>query len=290
YQLSQETYTRQLWAYEGITSYYDDLMTYRSGVISPSQYLAQLAQTLTRVYRSQGRSKQSLGDSSFNAWTKFYQQDENAQNAIVSYYTKGALFALFVDLTIRLESANASLDDVMRLLWHQHGLTGIGTDDSSHQALVTQVLGRDATDMFSYIDNTLDIPLAELFKQVGVTMHVRAKANPQDNGGQALTPARWDVGAQFSAESHGLVIKSVRQDSPAMLAGLSAGDVLIAANGLKVTAKFMENLQDYPKASQIELHYFRRDQLLSGILPLMAPPLDTVHFTITDEAKLKRWL
>ena len=88
-------------------------------------YLEMLGETMTRVYRGQGHFKQSLKDSSFNAWTKFYKQDENAQNAIVSYYTKGALFALLLDLKLREETLGKhNLDDLMRLLWQQHGLTG----------------------------------------------------------------------------------------------------------------------------------------------------------------------
>ncbi|MBV7317091.1 M61 family metallopeptidase [Shewanella sp. NIFS-20-20] len=289
YQLNQESYTEQLWAYEGITSYYDDLMTYRSGLISQQQYLAQLAQTLTRVYRSQGRFKQSLTESSFNAWTKFYQQDENAQNAIVSYYTKGALFALYIDLHLR-EHSNYSLDDLMRLLWRHHGLTGVGTDDRSHQAYVSQLLGQDASALFAYLNNTQDIPLAALLANVGVKMHLRAKASTKDIGGEDLTPWTWDFGAQFKPDNAGLIITSVRQDSPAMAAGLSANDVLIAADGLKVSADFMEKLQSYPQGQALRLHYFRRDQLLSGNMPLQTPPADTVYFTISDPKKLAKWL
>lgn len=117
YQLEAETYTPQLWAYEGITSYYDDFLTYRAGLVDEQSYLDMLSETFTRVYRSQGRFKQSIKDSSFNAWTKFYKQDENAQNAIISYYTKGALFALYLDLTLRSETLGKhNLDDLMTIL------------------------------------------------------------------------------------------------------------------------------------------------------------------------------
>ncbi|MCP4766509.1 MAG: M61 family metallopeptidase, partial [Gammaproteobacteria bacterium] len=82
YELQHEVYTDLLWAFEGITSYYDDLGLLRSGLIEPEAYLELLAQVMTRVRRGRGRLRQSVAESSFNAWTKFYKQDENAANAI----------------------------------------------------------------------------------------------------------------------------------------------------------------------------------------------------------------
>ena len=122
YDLARENYTRQLWAFEGITSYYDDLALVRSGVIDSKSYLELVGQNITGVLRVPGRHVQSLADSSFDAWIKFYRRDENTPNAVVSYYAKGALVALALDLTLR--SAGASLDDLMRLLWQRHGETG----------------------------------------------------------------------------------------------------------------------------------------------------------------------
>ena len=115
YQLDSESYTEQLWAFEGITSYYDDLFLVRSGVITPEAYLKLLAKNLTRVQQGKGRLKQTLAESSFTAWNKYYKQDENSPNAIVSYYQKGALAALCLDLLIRQKSRGEhSLDSVMQ--------------------------------------------------------------------------------------------------------------------------------------------------------------------------------
>ena len=108
YQLQTESYTDLLWAFEGITSYYDDLALVRCGLIDESSYLQCLAQTMTRVERGRGRLRQSTAESSFNAWTKFYQQDENAANAIVSYYAKGSLIAACIDPHLRLEFDSSS--------------------------------------------------------------------------------------------------------------------------------------------------------------------------------------
>src|SRR5690606_21184804 len=98
FDLNQEVYTELLWAFEGITSYYDDLALVRSGLITPQSYLELLGQTISRVQRGSGTLRQTVTESSFDAWTRFYKQDENAPNAIVSYYAKGALVALALDL------------------------------------------------------------------------------------------------------------------------------------------------------------------------------------------------
>ena len=128
--LEQEIHTRMLWAFEGITAYYDELALVRSGCIEEAWYLALLAETISRVLRTPGRLLQTLAESSFDAWTKFYRPDENSPNAIVSYYAKGALVALALDLLIRRETAGAqSLDDVMRALSARHCRTGIGLEE-----------------------------------------------------------------------------------------------------------------------------------------------------------------
>jgi predicted metalloprotease with PDZ domain len=127
YDLARENYTRQLWAFEGITSYYDDLALVRSGIIDSKSYLELVGQNITGVLRVPGRHVQSLADSSFDAWIKFYRRDENTPNAVVSYYAKGALVALALDLTLR--NAGASLDDLMRVLWQRYGETGTGVPE-----------------------------------------------------------------------------------------------------------------------------------------------------------------
>jgi predicted metalloprotease with PDZ domain len=291
FDLSQESYTSQLWAYEGITSYYDDLITFKSQCIDEKGYLTLLSQIMTRVYRGEGRFKQTLKQSSFNAWTKFYKQDENAANAIVSYYTKGALFALFVDLTIRIETQGKhSLDDVMRQLWQQYGLTGIGTESSSHQQIVETLLNRSCDDIFAYLDNTDDLPLTTLLAQVGVNMSLRASEGVTDLGGADATGYKIGFGAKTKAESLGLKILTVSQHSPAHHAGLSAGDLLIAADNLQVTSQFEQQLQSRTIGEQITLYWFRRDELMQGTLTISEAVLDTISLNINDVAKTQLWL
>ncbi|WP_144206956.1 M61 family metallopeptidase [Shewanella donghaensis] len=291
FDLSQEAYTQQLWAYEGITSYFDDFLTYRSGCVDKKQYLTMLSETMTRVYRSQGRFKQTLKSSSFNAWTKFYKQDENANNAIVSYYTKGALFALYLDLTIRLETQGTqSLDNVMQALWLQYGKPGIGTEIDSHQKIVETILNRNCDELFSYLDNTNDIPLTPLLTSVGIGMEIKASSGTSDVGGTETKGNSIAFGAKTKPESLGLKIMTVVNGSPAHQAGLSAGDLLISANHLQVDNLFEKQLQTFPVGEVLQLHWFRRDELMQGVFVITAAVADTINLTIVDEEKLTAWL
>ncbi|WP_445780102.1 M61 family metallopeptidase [Shewanella sp.] len=291
FDLSKESYTEQLWAYEGITSYYDDLITFKSKCIDVKGYLTLLSQIMTRVYRGEGRFKQTLKQSSFNAWTKFYKQDENAANAIVSYYTKGALFALYLDLTIRIETQGKhSLDDVMRALWQQYGLQDIGTHNMSHQQIVENLLNRPCDDIFAYLDNTQDLPLSSLLEQVGVNMTVRSSEGANDLGGGEAKGYKIAFGAKTKPESLGLKVLTVSQNSPAHQAGLSAGDLLIAADNLQVNAQFEQQLQSYNLGQKLNLHWFRRDELMQGQLPICEAEADTVSLTISDTSKTALWL
>ena len=181
YDLRQENYTSLLWLFEGFTSYYDDVMLVRAGVIDEPSYFALITKTINTVMRGTGRSKQSVAESSFDAWTKYYRQDENSPNAIVSYYTKGSLVALALDLTIRTETAGKkSLDDVMRALWQQYGrdfyqqaLTGQqqGLAENAVDALIAQVTGVNVRRfMDKYVRGTDDLPLAKLYAEFGVVL------------------------------------------------------------------------------------------------------------------------
>ncbi|MCZ6668083.1 MAG: peptidase M61, partial [Gammaproteobacteria bacterium] len=185
YDLQQEVYTDLLWAFEGITSYYDDLTLVRCGLIDESSYLELLAQTMTRVQRGKGSRRQSVAESSFNAWTKFYKADENAQNAIVSYYAKGCLIALCIDLKIRqLSRSRVSLDDVMRQLWQLQLETGAGIETQTIQDLIASMIETDLHEFLHLLIYTsAELPLKELLASVGVELTLRQTANQKDKGG-----------------------------------------------------------------------------------------------------------
>ncbi|MCP4284768.1 MAG: M61 family metallopeptidase, partial [Gammaproteobacteria bacterium] len=239
--MDREIHTRLLWVSEGITSYYDDLGLVRSACIEPKEYLALLANTITRVMRGKGRLKQSVAESSFDAWTRFYKQDENAPNAIVSYYTKGALVALALDLTLRIETeGECSLDDVMRALWMRNGRTGIGLKEGVVEALVAEISGQDMKEFFAHaVYGTTDLPLNSLLQYVGIEMHLRPSRDDEDMGGCVekfgSTNARSVLGVRMQ-EGQDTVIGTIFEGGAAQAAGLSAGDQIMAVNGIKATA------------------------------------------------------
>ena len=294
YRLDREVYTRQLWAYEGITSYYDELCLARSRVIDDTSYLDLLAKGITRVLRGPGRLKQTLAESSFTAWTKFYQQDENAANAIVSYYTKGALFALALDLTIRQHShQRLSLDNVMGELWQRHGLTGIGTQEDSVLAICNELLGEQLDEFFDrYLHTTDGLPLEKLLSTVGIELTLRHSGGQSDSGGKVpATLHRHHLGARYEAQPLGIRLLSVLEGGAAWQAGLAAGDRLIAIDGLEISATTVESLLErLPTGNSISVHGFRRDELFCKTLQLEPGQPDTVTLTIADAEQAKAWL
>ncbi len=292
YKLGAESYTRQLWAFEGITSYYDDLGLLRSGCISVQDYLTTLAQTMTRVWRGQGRFKQSVAESSFDAWTKFYRQDENAPNAIVSYYTKGSLIALALDLTIRKLTANIkSLDDLMSLLWQNYGKTGQGLPEGLIEHHAEQVSGSGLSEFFqNYLYGTDDPPLTELLQNVGVEFILRPAESGKDKGGKPSQKSNQDLlqraelGVRTIADKGSLKIANVFDGSAAIKVGLAAGDMLVAIDGLKVAEDNLETLlQQYRPGEVVDVHLFRRDELMVFKLELQSPALDTIELRLSDD-------
>jgi predicted metalloprotease with PDZ domain len=268
--LTRENHTRLLWAFEGITSYYDDLALVRSGVIGTGDYLGLLEKSISSVLKTPGRTLQSVGQSSFDAWTHFYRQDENSPNAIVSYYAKGALIALALDLRLRLESAGArSLDDVMRALWRQYGLTGEGVPEEGVFDRVAEIGGSAmARWLRKAVEETNDLPLAKWLKPFGVRCRIEAGS---------ATPS---LGIKLN-EGKAARIATASDGGPAQKAGLSAGDVLIAVDGLRVESDSLPKILERRRAGErIEIHAFRRDELMRFELELAPAPLDTAKLSL----------
>jgi predicted metalloprotease with PDZ domain len=286
YDLTRENLTEQLWAFEGVTSYYDDLILVRSGVIGISDYLEILGREITRLLRAPGRSKQSVAASSFDAWIKYYRQDENTPNAVVSYYVKGALIALALDLTLR-RAGVATLDDVMRALWQRHGKPGVGVPEGGFEAVAAQTAGVDLTDFFSkYVHGTADLPLAELLAPFGVDVMLRAGEGAKDKGGspgKSKTSRAW-LGAVLATGAEPR-LKHVLTDGPAERAGLAAGDTLVAIDGIRATAESLERVLKSRRADDVvSVQAFRRDELMEFSVELDAAPRDTCWLALADDA------
>ena len=229
YNYTQENYTELLWFFEGFTSYYDDLLLLRAGLIDEARYLSLLGKAISGVLATPGRKTQSVAQSSFDAWVKYYRADENTPNATVSYYTKGSLVALALDLTLRASSAG-SLDAVMRLLWQRSG-AGMGqrTDkgaitEADILSAIEQVAGRSlAVDFQAWVHGTDDLPLVALLRTVGI-----------DYKPQTATMAQ-RLGLRVSESAlTGVRITHVLRGGVAEQAGLSAGDELLALDGWRL--------------------------------------------------------
>jgi predicted metalloprotease with PDZ domain len=291
-QLNAECYTEQLWIYEGFTSYYDDLSLQRCGVISDQSYLELFGQNLTRLKRNHGRFKQTVTESSFDAWTKFYQQDASAINNIVSYYNKGAVIALCLDLLIRQES-NHSLDDVMRLLWQKHGKLNLPTQKNTIQQLLKKHLSLEFDDFFKQaLYSNTELPADKLLKSIGIECKYRARDSSKDLGGKPANDVYHnDFGAAVTKLETGARVAQVRENTAAYIAGLQVGDQLLAVGNWQVKADTLQTMIDrYDAGQTLTLHILRHEQLKTLQFHVQTAPLDTIYLEIIEPEKSSNWL
>ena len=293
YDLDRETHTPQLWAFEGFTAYYDDLTLVRSGRISTDDYLLVLGRIISRVYRGAGRKIQSVAESSFDTWTKFYKQDENAPNAIVSYYSQGSLIALGLDATLRTRTAGRlSLDDLMLRLWQDYGKPGIGVPEGRIESLASELCGEDLSPFFAdYLYGLEEYPLAEWLDQLGIDLNWRGIEGQTDKGGTPPSDNHQQVnlGAAYKPAALGIELTQVFIQEPAQLAGLSAGDNVIAINGIQASnGNLVCMLENAQPGDVWRIDAFRRDELMQFKLILVAPMANVAYLQLKTDAD-KRW-
>ncbi len=264
YDTSRENYSRLLWIFEGFTSYYDDLVLLRTGLLSPEQYLGQLTRALSAVLRDPGAHRDTVADSSFNAWTRYYRQDENSPNTLVSYYVKGSLVALCLDLSIRIRTkGKKSLDHVMRLLWKRYGqnfytsATPQGLPEDGFAALVEEATGLDLSqEIQDWAYDASPLPCSSLLDKFGVNTSYRSEA--------------WAaLGAKLNVRNGEMKLATVYLGGAAHLAGLSAGDILLAVGGFRATEAMLQTQLEQRAGKSLRVHAFRHDQLLE--LTLQVP-------------------
>jgi predicted metalloprotease with PDZ domain len=295
--LDQETHTSLLWAFEGITSYYDDLALARSGVIEPEAYLEQLCEIVTRVMRGRGRFRQSVAESSFDAWTRFYKQDENAPNAIVSYYAKGALVALGLDVTLRrLSGDNLSLDDLMRKLWREYGHLDIGVPEEGVEKAAEELLDQSLQDFFErYVHGTEEVPLEAWFGALGIGYRLRPAKSLADMGGVPEKPsedppkAEPVLGSRVVDNKGAAELVALFEGGAAQKAGLAAGDRIIAVDGLQVDGQSVHDaIARLSPGQSVRLHAFRRDELMEFTLQAQLAEADTCDLWLLDSSGLDK--
>ena len=300
YDYSQENYTQLLWFFEGFTSYYDDLLLRRAGLIDDATYLKLLAKATNQVLQTPGRSVQTVAQASFDAWVKYYRQDENTPNATVSYYTKGSLVALCLDLTLRREG-KTTLDDVMRALWKR--CAGGPMTEADLRAELASLAGRSFdNELDQWVHSTAELPLAELLAAHGV----------------ALKPEQPQLAQRLGlrvTENHSVQIKTVLRGGPAEKAGMAAGDewlgLQVQGQGWRIAR--LEDVAFYAgAATQVTAVVARDGRLLqlpmalpaaqAAVAPGKSKPAgqrgrkataatpDTISLTATDSTALGRWL
>lgn len=285
YDYTRENYTELLWFFEGFTSYYDDLLLRRAGRIDDATYLRLVNKTINQVQQTPGRKVQSVAQASYDAWVKYYRQDEQTPNSTVSYYTKGALVAMCLDLTL-LTEGKGNLDEVMRQLWKTSGQGGPVSEDDIANALQA-VGGRSfAPELSKWVHGTGELPLADLLRAHGVAV--------LDDPAQRAQ----ELGLRVAETNGSIQIKVVLRGGAAEKAGFAANDEWL---GIELAATRSQPAQAWRLAKLDDLALYlgpqkkmtalvARDRKLIR-LPLQLPSgTGTWRLVSHDGAKLGHWL
>lgn len=273
---SQENYTRQLWLVEGVTSYYDNLIMCRAGMITPQRYFELLADDIATVQRMPGRTVQSLADASFDAWIRYYRPDENSPNVSISYYVKGAVVVFALDMLMRQLSHNVvSFDDVMRYLelhypWSKPGIP----EGDAMQHIIASVLGghRALIDEFfaHYIYGTTELDYQRILDVVGMYPHWHTGDDP------ATT-----LGMNLRQEGHRTVVATLHPDGAAARAGIAPFDELVALNHVRIDQhRLKARLNELQVGAEVLITYFRRDELRQTMCYAQETPANYVSLTV----------
>ncbi len=258
----RENYTPSLWFSEGTTSYYDWMIPLRAGIYDAAYCLKQLGESITRLQTTPGRHVQPLSESSFDAWIKLYRPDANSGNSQISYYLKGEMVSLLLDLLIRQRQQNArSLDDVMRQMWQQFGRSETGFTPEQLQIVIESVAGMDLEDFFQrYLHRTEELPFNEYLEPFGLLCQEVPEDSPPH------------LGLSLKSDKGTGSVKFVEANSPAQHAGVNAGDELLAINGFRVSPEQLnDRLKDYQPGDEIELTFFHQDELRTCSVTLAEP-------------------
>jgi predicted metalloprotease with PDZ domain len=297
---AQENYTRLLWSFEGGTSYYDNLLVRRAGLMSPTRYLTRLGESFTALHTTPGRKVMPLGEASLLSWVKHYRPDENTPNSAISYYLKGELVCALLDLTIRRATADQkSFDDVMRLLWQRYGdESGVPEDGVENAAC--EVGGTQVKEFLQKaIHETGELDYG-VFAHVGLEARLRVRESATDKGG---APPRVKSGDEKprgwlgAIPRGGSMLATVLDGSPAMQAGLYSDDEVVALDGVKVDASgLVSRTEEKKPGDTVTVTVFRRDRLTEVKVTLGQKPVDAVYFSKVDKpteaqkAAFRSWL
>lgn len=289
YDFEHEQYFDELWVAEGITSYYDDLLVARSGLCTPKEYLERVSKNISTVQSGPGRSVQSLKDSSFDTWIKFYRPDENASNSRVNYYTKGSLVAMLLDVEIRYATQNSkSLDDVMRQLWREHRTAGYDQED--FKRIVREIAGvRLDPWLQAATESTQELDFTRLLEWYGLEWKPK-ESTPED----AKAFGNTFIGMEVQPQAGKAIVTKVLKDSPASLAGINVDDEWISLDGYRVTPEgWTERLNLYRPNDLLSCWFSRRGKMIELKVKLGEQPRETwtlQRVTKPSESQEAHWI
>ncbi len=285
YDYTQENYTQMLWFFEGFTSYYDDLLLRRAGLIDTAQYLRLLSKAINQVTQTPGRQTQSVAQASMDAWVKYYRQDENTPNATVSYYTKGSLVGLCFDLTLRREG-KGNLDEVMRWLFKfsKADKSGHGGITEADFAKALQMIGDRsyASEIAAWVHGTQDLPLVELLQAHGVNI------TPEH---ASSLPMAQRLGLRVAESNGALIIKTVLRGGLAESAGFAAGDEWIAVGDWRIHK--LDDLALLAGTAKKITAIISRDKRLLRLkltMPQAQQPSSSFMLRTAQDEPLSKWL
>ncbi len=255
-----EVYTRNLWAVEGLTSYYGDLLVHRAGYSTRKEFLKNLSKSVETLETTPGRLIQSMDEASFDAWIKFYRRDENTPNSGVSYYTKGEVVAFLLDARIRRATdGRRSLDDALRLAYRRYsGERGYTAED--FRKVLEETAGTGLRDWLTRaVESTGDLDYQEALDWYGLrfasTEEKKEGSDPQE------LPAGW-LGAEVQVQDGRLVVTQVKRGTPAYEAGVNVDDEILALDDYRVSPDGIENrLKAYRPGEKATLLVARRERL-----------------------------
>ena len=259
----QENYTTSLWFCEGVTSYYDLLIPLKAGIYDRQTFLKNLSKDINKFLSTPGRKVQPLGESSFDAWIKLYRRDANSDNSQISYYLKGQLVALLLDLAIRSRHQNQrSLDDIMVKIWDKFGKDEVGFSPADLWQVIESVADFDLTNFRDrYINTTQELPFNEYLKPFGLEVKKVMDDEPFP-----------DLGIKVQTENGKEIIKFVSVESNAAKAGIDPLDELLAIDGFRVTASNLsDRLKNYQPGDFIEITLFHKNELRTFSIQLQQP-------------------
>lgn len=272
----RENYTKSLWIAEGGTEYFSNLILRRAGFITDKQYLEDRAFGIGLLQNRPGRFQTSVEEASFDAWIKYYRPDENAINREISYYDKGEIVSMMLDLTIRQKTNGAkSLDDVMRYLFTEFYKKNRNYSPQDFQKVAETIAGTGLEDFFrKYVRGRDEIDYNAAFADFGLKLESAITNAPQ---------AAY-LGADMRPQGDFLTITTIPAGTPAYEGGLNTGDLILAIDGFRISNQNDLNarLADRKPSDKVRLTLFRFDRLREIEVPLGARAAEQYRFTLAS--------